>query len=57
MARSGICVVADRYEGTFANYAEIRRLASLVREALQSEAEPCALFSLSVVLRGSKPVP
>jgi hypothetical protein len=57
MARSGICIIADRYEGTLANYAEMRRLASVIRQALQSDSEPCGLFSLSAVLRGSKPPP
>lgn len=52
MARSDIAVPIDRYEGALANYAEMRRLAGLLRRPRAAESEPSNVFSLSVVMRG-----
>lgn len=52
MSRSGIVVLPERYEGTLANYAALRRVLGLLRQAHSPEAEPSNVFRLAAVLRG-----
>lgn len=51
LSRSGLAVSLDRYEGTLRNYAEMRRLALLLRGGLEPEHEPANVFRLLTVAR------
>lgn len=56
LARAGLVVPADRYEGCLQNYAEMRRLANVLRGRLSPEQEPANVFRLPTVVRLSPPV-
>jgi hypothetical protein len=51
MAARGIVVPAERKAGAVAGYAELKRLAELVRQPLDVESEPAGVFDLGAVLR------
>ena len=51
MAARDIVVPADRKAGALAGYAELKRLAELVRQPLDVESEPAGVFDLAVLLR------
>ena len=44
MHAAGVRVPADRIAGVYANVAEMRRLAAIVRGAVDDETEPAAVF-------------
>jgi len=52
MARAGIVVPPERYDGTLAHHIELRRLVRLLHRPRPAEAEPSNVFSLTVVTRG-----
>jgi FMN-dependent oxidoreductase (nitrilotriacetate monooxygenase family) len=54
LARSDLCVIPDRLEGTLSNYAELRRLTGILHmfnPLLNPESEPAHVFRLSSLLR------
>jgi hypothetical protein len=54
MARGGLSVIPDRYEGTLANYIELRRLASVLRThtaGIDPHSEPAHVFRMSILMR------
>jgi hypothetical protein len=57
LSRGGLTVPPDRYEGCLQNYAEMRRLAHLLRGRLAADQEPANAFRLWTVVRLSTPLP
>lgn len=53
MARAGIVVPADRLAGVLAGYADVVRMAALLRQPRTAESEPAAIFSMTAVVRSA----
>jgi hypothetical protein len=51
MAQRGIVVPRERKAGAVAGYAELKRLAELVRQPRDAESEPASVFTLGAFLR------
>lgn len=51
MARSGIAVPPERKAGAVAGYAELKRMAEVLRQPRNAESEPSNVFALTAILR------